>query len=88
MNPNPTPPEVIRPRGQAYVFPDLHTYRFTRTEAEIGRLLCDGFSDQAISERRQRSLITVRLHIRMLRMKLRVTTRTELIAALRQKFSV
>ena len=88
MNPSPTPPETKRPPGQSCIFPDLHTYRFTRTETEIARLLCEGMSDHAIAERRQRSLITVRLHIRMLRMKLRVTTRTELIRALRQKLGV
>lgn len=64
-------------------FPDFHIHTLTNTERDIARQLRQGRSDAEIALARRRSPVTVRLQIRMLRLKLRVESRAQLVALLR-----
>lgn len=65
-------------------FPELHIHALTLTEIAIARLLVLGLTEPAIAARRMRSPTTVRLQIRMLKIKLQVESRAALLDALRQ----
>ncbi len=64
-------------------FPDFHIHTLTPTEWDIARQLRQGRSDAEIARARCRSPVTVRLQIRMLRLKLRAETRAQLVTLLR-----
>lgn len=56
--------------------------RLSPAEAQIARLLCEGWSPSAIARRRRRSRFTIVNQVRSIYAKLGITCHTELLRAL------
>ncbi len=64
--------------------PELRIHALTPAEIAIARLLVLGLTQSTIAAHRRRSPTTVRLQIRMLKMKLQVESHAALLETLRE----
>ena len=76
---------AIAPTVVAKMAMSLRSRALTQREVEVFRLIMQGLSDKAIAHRLERSVQTVKSHVRAILMKLNASSRVEAVAVARRR---
>jgi DNA-binding NarL/FixJ family response regulator len=76
---------AIAPNVMAKMAMSLQSLALTQREIEVLRLIMQGLPDKAIARRLERSLETAKAHGRAIRLKLRASSRVEVVAIARRR---
>jgi DNA-binding NarL/FixJ family response regulator len=76
---------AIAPNAMAKMAMSLQSCALTQREIEVLRLIMQGLPDKAIAHRLERSLETAKAHGRAIRLKLKASSRVEVVAIARRR---
>jgi DNA-binding NarL/FixJ family response regulator len=76
---------AIAPNAMAKMAMSLQSCALTQREIEVLRLIMQGLPDKAIAHRLERSIETAKAHGRAIRLKLKASSRVEVIAIARRR---
>jgi len=77
--------KAIAPNAMAKMAMSLQSCALTQREVEVLRLIMQGLPDKAIAHRLERSIETAKAHGRAIRLKLRASSRVEVVAIARRR---